>query len=415
MIFPLFGNFSAVYRIILLVLAPIAPVLLLFPPAPVARPSSTVMDSSPFPQQQYHQRQPFFASSRDERFLCLNELPRMPSASPPLSIRSRSPEGQSSPFLRLPTEIRLQIYGLLVLPRHASDLTVCREKVSWSTQDSFDYDKRQRGTDRAVTEGDDLRNPVLLFRTIDPPSHATLYPPSRAPHVRTTYAVRCDRFRARCMNTTYHCVNTPRGIEDQLAILRANKQIHAEAAGLLYSTYTFDFDTHVEAIVPFFSDLTPFARSCIKRIRIVKRALAYEKEFDRAEWSAAWRYLTAPSSQINLTSLSLGIVAGRPGENGWDRVPRYHASDYRLLKEMEGMEWMQYILEMQGLEDLDVHAVTEHCPPATNSMAMASFIRFSASVESGFRTYLRSEMLGLSGATTPELAQGDGLEVAVEA
>ncbi|WPH02163.1 Hypothetical protein R9X50_00501800 [Acrodontium crateriforme] len=361
------------------------------------------MDNSPFAQQHRHHRQSSLASSGDEHFLCLNELPRMPSASPPLSIRSRAPKSQSPPFLRLPTEIRLQIYGLLVLPRHASDLNVCREKVSWSTQDSFDYDKKQRGTDRAVTEGDDLRHPVLLIRTIDPPTHATLYPLSGTPHARTAYVVRCDRFRARCMTTTYHCVNTPRGIEDQLSILRTNKQIHAEAAGLLYSTYTFDFDTHVEAIVPFFSDLTPFARSCVKRIRVVKRALAYEKEFDRAEWSTAWRYLTAPSSQISLSSLSLGIVAGRPGENGWDRVPRYHASDYRLLKGMEGMEWMQYILEMQGLEDLDVHAVTEHCAPATNSMAMASFIRFSASVESGFRSFLRSELLRPPGATNAEL------------
>nr|POF04136.1 hypothetical protein CFP56_21891 [Quercus suber] len=316
------------------------------------------------------------------RFLCLNELPRMPS--PP------SRQSAQSPFLRLPIEIRLQIYSLLVLPRRSDDLLPNHQKVHASIEDSYDYDRKQYGTHRPSTA--DLTNPTLLIRTINPTVYSTRQSKQRAPHMRSAYSVRSDRFRARCMTTTYHCVNAPR-IEDQLAILRTCQKIHAEAAELLYSSYTFDFDTHVEAIVPFLTDLTPFARSCLKSLRIVKRALAYEKEFDRAEWSAALRYLTSTSSGICLQRLQLGIVAGRPGEHGWERTAKYSAHEFHILKNTDGMEWMQYLLEFQGLQQLDVTAVVEHCAPATNSMAMARYIQFSASVDTGFADFLRGQLL----------------------
>lgn len=193
------------------------------------------------------------------------------------------------------------------------------------------------------------------------------------------------------MSTTYHCINTPR-IESS-GIMRVNKQIHAEVAECLYSGYTFDFDTHVEAIVPFLADLTPFARSCIKSVRIVKRALAYQKEFDKCEWSGALRALTDSSSNISLRRLELGVVAGRPGENGWDRVATYCARDFELLRTQDGMEWMQYLLDFGGLKELDVQAVVEHCPPPTSSSAMANYVRFSASVEGGFREWLQGQLL----------------------
>jgi len=331
-------------------------------------------------------------NARGNIFLCLNELPRMPPLSPPSASPARRTSTQQSPFLKLPTEIRLHIYSLLVLPRRASDLLPSYEKVNASTHDSFDYDKKVPGTDQSGIT--DLARPTLLIRTIDPERHRKQYPSDRPQPLRSTYSVRCDRFRSACRPTTYHCVNNPR-LEDQLALLRTNQQIHAEAAELLYSTYTFDFDTHVEAIVPFLSDLTQFARSCLKSLRLVKRALAYEKDFDRAEWSTALRYLTSASASISLNRLELGIVAGRPGGNGWDRIAAYTAQDFRLLRQLEGMEWMQYLLEIEGLRELVVRAVVEHCPPATTSMAMAGYIRFSASVETGFAEFLVGELVGV--------------------
>ena len=316
-------------------------------------------------------------------FLQLNTLPRMPSTSPVF----QKPDPTSSPFLRLPTEIRLHIYSLLVLPRQPNDLLPSYEKVSSSTQDYFDYDKKQYGTDRPVCA--DLSRPTLHLRTVDPSRYKARYPKG---HSRATYSVRVDRFRARCMETTYHCVNNPR-IEDNLAILRCNRQIHNEAAELLYGSYTFDFDTHVESIIPFLSDLSPFSRSCIKSIRLVKRALPYLKEFDKCEWHNALRYITSSNNNISLRRLELGVVAGRPGEHGWDKVSKYSASDFELLQGMEGMEWMQYLLEINKLQELDVQAVIEHCPPCTSSSAMANYVRFSASVETGFRDYLMGQLL----------------------
>ena len=175
--------------------------------------------------------------------------------------------------------------------------------------------------------------------------------------------------------------------------MRANKQIHAEVAELLYSHYAFDFDNHVEAIVPFMQDLTPFSRSCIKSIRIVKRSLAYEKEFDKCEWTNAMQCLSCPEIGLGLQSLDLGIVAGRPGPNGWDEIPAYSAREFGWLKDMEGMEWLRDLLEIKGLQALNVDAIVEHCPPVTTSRAMAGYVRFSSSIESGLSEFLQREML----------------------
>ncbi|CAK3914693.1 Hypothetical predicted protein [Lecanosticta acicola] len=325
------------------------------------------------------------SSRRDcsPRFLTLNTLPRMPSTSPIF----QKADPTSSPFLRLPTEIRLHIYSLLVLPRHATDLCPSFEKITASTQDYFDYDKKKHGTD--LPQSTILSHPTLRIRTVDPTVYKTRYPGG---HARATYSIRADRFRARCMETTYHCVNNPR-IEENLAIMRCNKQIHAEAAELLYGSYTFDFDTHIESIIPFLSDLSPYSRSCIKSIRVVKRALPYLKEFDKCEWHNALRYVTSSNNNIRLRRLELGVVAGRPGENGWDKVSRYNAGDFELLRGTDGMEWMQYLLEIRDLQEVDVEPVIEHCPPSTSSTAMASYVRFSASVGGGFSEWLKGQLL----------------------
>lgn len=336
-------------------------------------------------------------------FLPLTAAPRAMFATPP----PKQPDQQGPcHFLNLPTEIRLQIYSLLLLPQHANDLLPSYEKHHSSIPDHFDYSQKQPSTDEPLTTS--LITPKIRIRTIDPLRYASratakCFNPcssssssSPTPHTRATYSVRSDRFRARTMKTTYHAINAPVQKTRGAAILASNRQIHAEAAELLYKTHTFDFDSHIEALIPFLSDLTFWSRSCIRSIRIVKRALAYEKDFDRCEWASALQYLSNPSSNLNLQELDLGIVAGRPGRNGWDRIATYSASDFRLLKEMEGMDWIQDLLALRGLQKLEVGAVVEHCPPATNSMAMASYIRFSASVEGAFRAFLRGQMLGVS-------------------
>ena len=293
-----------------------------------------------------------------------------------------------SPFLRLPTEIRLQIYQLLVLPTRHNDLLPSYDKVSKSAQDYFDYDQLIPNT--TLPASADLQRPTLRFRTINPLQYHARE--GTVHHDRSKFSVRCDRFSARCLETTYHCLNNP-NLNLAVGLMRANKQIHAEIAELLYGHFTFDFDNHVEAIVPFMQDLTPFSRSCIKSVRVVKRSLAYEKEFDKCEWANAMQCLGSAETGLSLQNLELGIVAGRPGPNGWDMIPAYGAGEFGVLKDMEGMEWLRDLLELRGLRTLSVTPIVEHCPPASSSRAMAGYIRFSASIEEGLSRFLEGEML----------------------
>ena len=301
-------------------------------------------------------------------------------------------DGASSPFLALPAEIRLQIYSWLVLPRKPIDMLPVSIRLQSSSQDYYDYDKWHHLYDRPALA--DTSKLSLSMRSIDATRYDERYGAKtlRGPHIRSSYSVRADRFRARTMNTTYHCVNVPH-IGGLTGLMTTNKQIHIEAAELLYSSYTFDFDTHIEAIIPFLNDLTPFARSCVNSMRVVKRALAYEKEFDRAEWSAAMRYLTSPSSGINLRKLELGVVAGKPGTTGWSDIVQHSAADFLQLRYTDWMQWLRELLEIKGLRTLDVDAIVEHCPPASNSVAMAAYIRFSASIKGGFAEFLREQMV----------------------
>lgn len=121
----------------------------------------------------------------------------------------------------------------------------------------------------------------------------------------------------------------------------------------------------------------------------MKRALPYQKCFDNAEWSAALEYI---SENLNLKSLSLGIVAGKPGPNGWDFLTPYSAVEFEYMRDTDEMEWMQSLLSVKGLVRLDVDAVVEHCPPPM-SKAMATYVRFSSSIDSTFAGFLKERMI----------------------
>lgn len=122
----------------------------------------------------------------------------------------------------------------------------------------------------------------------------------------------------------------------------------------------------------------------------MKRALPYQKSFDAAEWATAMEYMS--QNLPNLKRLSLGIVAGKPGPNGWDFLPPYDMAEFGYMRETDGMEWIQDVLNIKGLERLDVDAVVEHCPPPM-SQAMARYVKFSASIDSTFAGYLKGQML----------------------
>jgi len=291
-----------------------------------------------------------------------------------------SEDSAQAGFLKLPIEIRLMIYSHLLLPPANAIHTTAAARILPSASDYFNYEPASSSPSTPSIKHSSTN--LLKIRTEDP----TSYQARRPSHVRTRYMIRSDRFRARCMHTTYCLLSNPSLFS---SILHTNARIHAEAAETLYGGCVFDFDNHVEAVVPFFSDLTPIARSYVRGVRLVKRALPYEKEFDRAEWANAISYL---ADNVPLRSLDLGIVAGKPASSGWEGVEPYVEMDWRYLKEMDGMEWVNDLLAIKGLERLDIRAVVEHCPPPM-STAMARYIKFSASVEGSFSDYLQGVMV----------------------
>jgi hypothetical protein len=194
------------------------------------------------------------------------------------------------------------------------------------------------------------------------------------------------------VSTTYTCTNNnDPGFDAKF--LGTCRQIHDEAAEVLYSTYTFDFDTHIEAIIPFLGDLTESARRRVRTIRVTKKALPYEREFDRGEWHSATTYLT--SSLPGLHSLELGIVAGKPGPQGWDNVAAWSKDEFAMmagLRDWAGFEWVRELSRIK-VKEVKVTALVEHCPPP-RSEVMAFWVRLSKSVESGFAEWVRELMSG---------------------
>ncbi|KAI5202890.1 hypothetical protein E4T39_04491 [Aureobasidium subglaciale] len=274
-------------------------------------------------------------------------------------------------FLRLPPELRLDIYRQLLI--HNPHCASANSKPTLLPT-SIDY----HGGHHTVIEHPEPDAVALCIRAEDP-AHYKL---RAIEHVRSAFIVRSGGLRPGCVPTTYFCIYT--------AILRANAQIHAEAAHVLYSNHVFDFDMHIEALVAFLADLTPFACGCIRSLRLVKRALPYEKEYSKAEWSTAMEWLGRLRS---LKSLTLGIVAGRPGLDGWETVPALTSADFDILKGTEGMEWIEELLAVKSLDNIEVEAIVVHSP-LPRSAAMARYIQFSASVDDGsFAVWLKDNMV----------------------
>lgn len=288
-----------------------------------------------------------------------------------------SVSGPQSLFFMLPPELRLDIYKEVLL--HDPHCTFASTKPALLPT-SIDYHEGHHTAANHVEP-----NAVTLsIRAEDPINYK-----SRAPeHVRSTFFVRSGGLRPGCVPTTYFCVSNT-GIHTSL--LRANARIYAEAVEVLYSNHVFDFDMHIEAFVGFLGDLTPFARNCIRSIRLVKRALPYDKEYSKAEWAVAMEWC---AKLPNLRSLSLGIVAGKPGgPDGWDLVPAFTPEHFDILRGTDGMEWIEELLTVNGLDNIAVEPIVVHSP-FPRSAAMARYIQFSASVDDGsFEVWLRDNMI----------------------
>ena len=263
----------------------------------------------------------------------------------------------TTPFLKVPAEVRLMIYKFLLSDHEDMTLRI-------RTEDSSIYERRKRQTRR-----------------------------------RSKFRYIADRMRSRSAESTYCLDRSPGSICS--AILGVNRQIHTEASHVLYSEHTFDFGADIESILPFLQDLTPAAFSSIKRINIVKRSLPYTKDFDRCEWRNACAFI---SQNLQLEQLDLYVeggipsLANKPAVN-WEPKSSYSVADFawiaRLDEMDEDMDWMKHVVAIKDLKVLNVKALLQHCP-IPGSKAMAFFVKFSASIETGFAEYLRSLMLARS-------------------
>ena len=135
-----------------------------------------------------------------------------------------------APFLKVPAEIRLIIYKLLL---------------------------------------SDYENMTLRIRTEEP----SVYERHKRTLRRNKFRFIADRMRSRSAESTYCLDKNPGFIHS--SILGVNQQIHAEASHVLYSEHIFDFGTDIESILPFLQDLTPAALSSIKHMNIIKRSLPW--------------------------------------------------------------------------------------------------------------------------------------------
>lgn len=247
------------------------------------------------------------------------------------------------PFLKVPAEIRLMIYDLLL---------------------------------------DDGGNKTLSFRSEPPDLYKT-----RSKHRRTSYFILGPGIQRRACQTTY--VLCTSGTDFHTNILAVNHKIHEEASWLLYGQHAFEFASATESVVPFLSDLRAPTRRHIQALSLTKMPAVYSRDFDRSEWSNVCGFL---AHCMRLRKLTLRVVGGQPLRD-WSPTS-YSAAEFKTLARAgyDSLGWVQELMAIKGLEELEIVPDVQLCPPP-NSMAMEFFAAFSASIEKGFAEFLRSEML----------------------
>lgn len=209
----------------------------------------------------------------------------------------------------------------------------------------------------------------------------------RGSHARTSYRVLSRDLVRQCSPTTYHLVND---VEIHTSIMSVNQKIYQETAHVLYGNRSFSFGRDIEAIVPFFSDLSKQTRPLVHEISITKQGSVYSRDFDRCEWNGVCDFL---KEHMEIGSLKLIVEGGRPAL-GWTGLPEYTPADFKTLSRVryEALDWVWELLSIGKIRKLEVGSEIHHCPPS-HSSAMAFFAAFSASIETGFAEFLRSELL----------------------
>jgi len=233
---------------------------------------------------------------------------------------------------------------------------------------------------------------ALLF---DDNDHKTIEIRNRAPEDykrrviphRTSYRVLGKDLTRQSHPTTYY-LSTDTNIH--VSIMGVNRKVHEETTHMFYGSHSFSFSRDVEAIVPFFSDLTKPTRALIQEVSLTKQGSVYSRDYDRCEWSNLCEFLR---EKMHIQSLKLTVEGGRPSL-GWEGLKEFTVADFQTLSSVryEALDWVWELKTIPGLRQLEITSEIHHCPPS-HSNAMAFFAAFSSSIENSFADYLREEML----------------------
>ena len=224
---------------------------------------------------------------------------------------------------------------------------------------------------------------IFEIRSCDP----EIYRRRKDPHRRTQYRVLGRDLARQSKATTYQLITN---VDMHTSIMAVNHQIYAETAHVLYTNRSFSFGRDIEAIVPFFSDLSTSIRPMVQRLALVKQGSVYTRDFDRCEWANVCEFLR---ENMQVQSLHIVVEGGRPAL-GWDGLPEFNRSDFKTLQSVayEPLSWVWELLTVRGIQNLEIGSEIHRCP-TSHSNAMAFFATFSAAIEGGFADFLRSEMV----------------------
>lgn len=307
-------------------------------------------------------------------------------------------------LLSVPPEIRLHIYSFLLNDGNQKWLQI-RNKPPFSTPPS-PTPPQIAAPFHAPRQDNDNDKPAVVPASPPPRRSSTTY------HVME----RTSMFHRRCHKTTYHLHQPDPAVPAMdVAILAVCRTTYHEGTELLYGRHGFDFDTHIEAVVPFLQDRTPYAATMLRSLSVYKRGpmpclgVASEKH----EWSYLCRFLASASinnrhhrqddgdglksaggAHHNVKRLRLVVECGRPSQ-AWEGIQELSESDLRLLSLVGGhtevLEWIAELAKVKGLETLEVVPDSKYLPQP-KSPAMALYAALSASVEHALAPFLRSEM-----------------------
>ncbi|KAI0450088.1 hypothetical protein F5B21DRAFT_447505 [Xylaria acuta] len=317
-----------------------------------------------------------------------------------------------SPFMCIPAELRLMIYAYLF---DAGDIDTHAHQGYYPVSDGGAKEKPAKRKIISIRNGREdvpprpwALTPKLCRQCGECVPPAVKPPPNDGrPRTRSRYQVVGGSLARRYYETTYYLAN--KGADFCAALMRVNRKVYAETSHLVYANHVFDFGANVEAVSPFLSDLTDGTRALVKRISLYKRGPGLLRGWsDRSEWQAMCTYLC---SRASVEHLRLVVQAGRLPEarrREWEQwgsveiAPRQLSSqDVALLVGIRHtmLDWVEDLFPMKTLRDVEV--LPDFCiMPVPQTSDMVVYMALSASVDKGFREFLR-ERFGL-GCCTPD-------------